>query len=330
MVSKRHSFQKLWSCGRVFTKAAVVRRLSGDDYTILGAMILSAGQTGAILSASANGLGRQWSGLQNSQRLAFEKAYYASGLLFILTIVLTKLSIVLFLRDLPPIQNLQKAVYALGAVFLTWGVGSLLVAAFQCSVPDTWHSTSTHCVNIRLFWISFHLINILTDAVLVTWTVAIVSRLHTSGKRRATFIAGFASRIMVIGACIAQLIYTFPETRQSDLPYSLWPLTICTQIVQCTSITTACIPYLQPFLLSLESGLLKSDDFRNQSIKHSRKQRSLSKPALRSKPLSNFEDTEAALTQSPGMILLPLPVHTSGESSQGQTCISGDSRTASR
>jgi len=40
----------------------------------------------------------------------------------------------------------------------------------------------------------------------------------------------------------------------------LWPFVIGTQIVQCISFVTACIPYLKPFLKSLESGLFRVDD----------------------------------------------------------------------
>ena len=53
----------------------------------------------------------------------------------------------------------------------------------------------------------------------------------------------------------------------SDPSFDLWPSVLCTQAVQALSITTACIPYLRPFLESLESGLLRSDDLRRRGEK---------------------------------------------------------------
>lgn len=73
----------------------------------------------------------------------------------------------------------------------------------------------------------------------------------------------------VIIACVAQMVYTARVAGDRDLTFDSWPATLCMEIVQCVSLTTACIPYLQPFLLSLESGLLCSDDYRRQSIKNS-------------------------------------------------------------
>lgn len=107
------------------------------------------------------------------------------------------------------------------------------------------------------------------------------------------------------------MIFTFRETQTNDRTYSLWPLIVCTQIVQCTSITTACVPYLQPFLLSLESGMLKNDELGHQSTKYTH-----TSSASRSKPLSNSEATQDILAQRSSIALLPQL--TAGEPSQGQ------------
>ena len=47
-----------------------------------------------------------------------------------------------------------------------------------------------------------------------------------------------------------------------DPTLNTWPVTICTQIIQCLSIVCACCLYLKPFLDSLESGLYRSNDRR--------------------------------------------------------------------
>ena len=49
-----------------------------------------------------------------------------------------------------------------------------------------------------------------------------------------------------------------------DPTLDTWPVTICTQIIQCLSITCACCLYLKPFLDSLESGLIRTDDRRRR------------------------------------------------------------------
>lgn len=40
----------------------------------------------------------------------------------------------------------------------------------------------------------------------------------------------------------------------------MWIIVLCAQVVQNSSIITACVPYLKPFLESLESGMIRSDN----------------------------------------------------------------------
>lgn len=50
----------------------------------------------------------------------------------------------------------------------------------------------------------------------------------------------------------------------SDPTFDLWPLWVCTQLVQALAIITTCIPYLKPFMDSLESGGYRADDQRRR------------------------------------------------------------------
>jgi len=56
--------------------------------------------------------------------------------------------------------------------------------------------------------------------------------------------------------------------KPKDPAFDQWGASISTQVVQCLSIVTACFPYLKPFLLSLESGLMRADDLRRRGQTH--------------------------------------------------------------
>ena len=66
----------------------------------------------------------------------------------------------------------------------------------------------------------------------------------------------------MIGAIISELIFRNRVNGSKDYTYASWPVVICSQFVQVSSIVTACIPYLKPFFASLESGMIRSDDSR--------------------------------------------------------------------
>ena len=41
---------------------------------------------------------------------------------------------------------------------------------------------------------------------------------------------------------------------------------MCNQLVQNLGIITACVPYIKPFLESLESGMIRTDDLRRRGV----------------------------------------------------------------
>lgn len=70
----------------------------------------------------------------------------------------------------------------------------------------------------------------------------------------------------MITAIIAQLVYLNRNPGSDDYTFDSWPMVLSSQSVQSLSIITACIPYLKPFLASLETGMIRADDLRRRGI----------------------------------------------------------------
>ena len=68
----------------------------------------------------------------------------------------------------------------------------------------------------------------------------------------------------VITACICKLVYWNRMPPLTDPTLDTWPTTICTQFIQCLSISSTCFLYLKPFLDSVETGFIRSDDLRRR------------------------------------------------------------------
>jgi hypothetical protein len=60
----------------------------------------------------------------------------------------------------------------------------------------------------------------------------------------------------VVVASVVQIIYIQALSSYTNLLNSIWRIVVCGQLVQVTSIMTAIIPFLKPFLTSLESGFI--------------------------------------------------------------------------
>ena len=65
--------------------------------------------------------------------------------------------------------------------------------------------------------------------------------------------------VSAIGATAAQLVYVGRQS-EADYTLSIFPYIISTQVAQCTSMSSACVVYIWPFLKALQSGLLWSDN----------------------------------------------------------------------
>ena len=72
--------------------------------------------------------------------------------------------------------------------------------------------------------------------------------------------------LRVLAAIILQLVYQNRAAHTKDRTFKMWPVVLSAQTVQSLSIITACVPCLKPFLESLESGMLRSDDLRRRGL----------------------------------------------------------------
>lgn len=128
-----------------------------------------------------------------------------------------------------------------------------------------------------------------TDLMLILLPTFMFFRLHVQWRRKATIIACFASRFLcvsllktkrkkerkkttagsadffltlgrVIIAAICQLVYSRHIYNSTNPTSDIWKAALCGQVVQNLSVVTSCVPYLKPFYLGLESGLMQSND----------------------------------------------------------------------
>jgi hypothetical protein len=63
----------------------------------------------------------------------------------------------------------------------------------------------------------------------------------------------------VVIASAVRIVYIRALTSYTDLLNSIWRIVVCGQVIQVTSIMTATIPFLKPFLTSLESSFLSAN-----------------------------------------------------------------------
>ena len=65
-------------------------------------------------------------------------------------------------------------------------------------------------------------------------------------------------------AAIAYLVLLHDGANSMNITLGIWPIIIVTQFIQDLSIVATCVPYLKPFFVSLQSGMIRNDDLRRR------------------------------------------------------------------
>ena len=123
---------------------------------------MSAGQSVSTSIQVLNGVGRHLDSLSGSQIMASEKASnpsmrtidrkvtmrqagYSSDLLLVISLGVSKISILILLLQISPVTLHRRLAAMLGGFIVIWSIPSLLASAFQCDLPSAWMIVEGRC-----------------------------------------------------------------------------------------------------------------------------------------------------------------------------------------
>ncbi|KAJ4987855.1 hypothetical protein SVAN01_06585 [Stagonosporopsis vannaccii] len=250
---------------RLITKRALRRRVDVDDVFVILALITSIGSGASVSIQVANGLGREYSTLDEIQIEAYLKAEYANKILYITTLALAKLSIISLLMILTASDKHRHLGLGLTGFIALWGLVSVIATSFQCGRTHPWRTSNRErdCIDFIAFWQGMGVINMLTDLALILFPVHVIVTLQMSIAKKVTILTFFGARSLDIIATAVQMAYIDGFASPNPTRH-LWKWTLITQIIECITILTSCVPYLRPLLESIPSGLYGSDEIRRR------------------------------------------------------------------
>jgi len=245
---------------RLATRYVYVMAGGIDDVLIGVAMLFGIAQTAVIHRSASTGLGQHQDTLSDAAFGVYARSFHEGTILFVATILFSKLSTVFLLTRLTPKHNIRRACQIIGALMVMWAFSSFLGLAFQCQLPRPWdyrQSSSHQCpVNIAALNYSIMVFDILTDVVCIILPITVLWDLQMDTNRRWNLIGAFCCRFSV---CICSAIRISALTTYYHSADKSWEAVApqkWAQILQCLSIISACIPSLKVFLGSLDSGFM--------------------------------------------------------------------------
>ncbi|KUJ11513.1 uncharacterized protein LY89DRAFT_688749 [Mollisia scopiformis] len=247
---------------RLSTKWAVSHRVNLDDLLLGIALIFSIGNGISTFYEASNGLGSPTTSSSGAQLLVAQKASYAAELFYIASLCFTKLSAVAFLYMLTPISSNEILCISYGIFTIVWTLTTFASSALQCSAPKVWLIFGNKCFNQQAFWTTYLVIEMILNFLLVVYPIYMLWNLHVRRAQKIAVWCCFAFRVFVVAALIVQLALYRHAYESSDFLFKSWGAVTASEIVLCLSYVAPCLPYLRPFLESLDSGMLRNDGIR--------------------------------------------------------------------
>ncbi|RMZ73332.1 integral membrane [Pyrenophora seminiperda CCB06] len=248
---------------------------------VVNSKITSIGSGAAVSVQTAYGLGRDVSLLTENQILVYQKADYANKALYIATLALAKLSIISLLMILTASKFHRNIGLGLTGFIALWGVLSVIVSALQCGKFEPWRflGVNEKCFHVTSFWQCMGVLNVVTDLALILFPVHVIMTLQMSLSKKVTILTFFGARSLYVVYYVAsphklttysdiiatavQMVYISGFESRNPTK-DLWKWTLITQIIECITILTSCVPYLRPLLESVPSGLYGTDELRRR------------------------------------------------------------------
>ncbi|KAI1453205.1 hypothetical protein F4805DRAFT_478720 [Annulohypoxylon moriforme] len=246
----------LVGAARLGTRYAMTSTLAWDDRIMILSMVAYLSQCIAASEMASNGLGQSLSSLSEVSIDQFLKAGYANIPLLILTLALVKWSNLAFIKQLSTRTFDHRTNFGLGLLVGLWFLSGIIVSLFQSPMPSPWaYNNDDGSIDRRAWWTFLSVMNMLTDVGIIATYCSLMARLQISLIKRGILFGIFLTRILVIVATGGQLAAFWVAYGDPDISRSERVPVICNQAVVCLSVISSCLPYLRPFMESLQSGV---------------------------------------------------------------------------
>ncbi|KAK0620408.1 hypothetical protein B0T14DRAFT_567155 [Immersiella caudata] len=226
---------------------------SPDDVASAAAMIFFVIQSGLVFGQVGQGLGKAINDVTPDGLVALQKSEYASDIFYLLSIWLTKLSIVYLFIRLSPDRNHKRAARACLALTTVFSFVSVVVTCVRCNYSRPWLFINQQCPDMLARWQATAALDIIAEAALFAVAAYMTQGLKTSASKKSIVLIAFSLRFLVTIPILLRLLYLSNEIFSPDPTLDGVMTTICTQIHIAYAIIATTIPCLRPFMSALNT-----------------------------------------------------------------------------
>ncbi|CAN9079907.1 unnamed protein product [Alternaria alternata] len=258
-------------CLRLYTRFFLIRCVGIEDAGIALAMLCSIGLTICIGVQAKNGMGRHTDTINDGDMTTFLRAFWASLIVYYLSLGLTKGSMLLQYRRIFPTKSFQVANWITMAVVISYTIWTVFSSIFMCvPVRAFWTHEKATCLNQFAVWFTNAAINIITDFAIILLPIPVIRKLNLGKRQKIGLISIFAIGGFVCLVSILRLQSLVAISNSADPSYDNPPAATWSSVESNVGIICACLPLLRPLITK---WLPRAFPSRHRSIySHSRPQ----------------------------------------------------------
>ncbi|KAF2797813.1 hypothetical protein K505DRAFT_297692 [Melanomma pulvis-pyrius CBS 109.77] len=243
-----------------FVGARIAQRISKtglglDDYMIMASLVASGLLSMTECQAVVYGFGRKYATLPHDSRITARKWFYGAQIMYKVVLMLNKISMVCLYYRIFAISSkkFRIACHALNGFIIASGMAFIIGTIFQCTpISYFWDRRipgGGRCFNNEPWWISYSVVQILTDVFLLVLPIQQVFTLSMTKTEKLGLSLIFGTGIFVTFASIYRATTLAMSANNPDPTWGPVPATVWSVIEPNAGIICTCLPMLRhPFI----------------------------------------------------------------------------------
>ncbi|BDD58481.1 hypothetical protein MAP00_003756 [Monascus purpureus] len=184
------------------------------------ATVVAIAQSVLVQLSVEHGLGQHIVALSPADVERYSKQFhYASNILFIAVLAISKLSVALLILQLAPDRRIHIACFITLSLTLAWTLISIFGLAFHCKLPQPWIYLPHRCAGAVEYPIA--VLNILTDLALSIIPCLLLWNVQALRATRFWVMLAFDTRLLVVGLTIAEMVFLPTYLQSSDPTWTI-------------------------------------------------------------------------------------------------------------
>ncbi|KUI63712.1 hypothetical protein VM1G_10502 [Cytospora mali] len=238
---------------RLYVRLQFRHQIDRDDLASFTSMAFSFIQSVVVFIQAGNGFGKSVGDISKSNMVSWQKGAFASDILYIFTLWLTKCSVaLLFIRLTPEQKHILASYVVLGGSTLLMVVSEILVAV-RCDISQPWIFVGDKCSDLFQRWQVVTAFDVITEVFLFGLAIYMLQGLKLKLEKKLVVLSAFALRLPVIVPALLRLHWLGIEFSSADPSLNGVVASVFTQIQLSYAIFATTTPILRPFMGALNT-----------------------------------------------------------------------------